>query len=381
MESRGGSVTHEILLNPRWPAEDLRFLRETAEEILRRHATEPSYVLSSSGTSAGTWRAIKLILLSRRAVEASASAVAKRFRLTASDRFAQLLPPFHVGGLGLETRARLVGAACEPLFGPDGRWDAEFFLRESKARGITVASLVPTQLHDVLRLQPEPWPELRCVWLGGAALSTGLERQARSLGWPLVPTYGMTETASMIAVREEDGCDLGFEILPHAAVEKTPEGRLRVRASSLATGYARRALDGALEWTPLSADGYVTEDHGDVRAGRLFVEGRGSEQIKVNGENVNLTVLRGILEEESVKRGVPTRDWHLLAMTDERRGACLVLAIRRGLPVADLRVAFEERVLPFERFQEIVEVEAIPRTELGKPREAELLNLLAARKS
>lgn len=372
-------MNHEILLNPRWPAEDLRLLRETAESVLSERMSESSYVLSSSGTSAGAWRAIKLIVLPRRSVEASARAVNRRFGLGPSDRLAQMLPSFHVGGLGLETRARLCGAECLPLFDGEGKWDPLHFAREARARRISVVSLVPTQLHDLLLQAPAPWPELRCVWLGGAALAPALEREARAKGWPLVLTYGMTETASMIAVREEADESRGFEVLPHARVDLTADGRLRIQASSLASGYARRTSEGAIEWTPISAEGYVTEDHGEIRDGRLFVSGRGGDQIKINGENVNLSVLRAILEEEALRLGLAPADVYLIARPDERRGASLSLVLRAGLESRELRSCYEGRVLPFERFSEVIEIEAIPRTELGKVREAELIAALRAR--
>lgn len=371
------SDQHEILLNPRWPRDDLLTLRSGAERILKSHATEPSLVLSSSGTSAGSWREIKLILLSKRAVLAGARAVSEHFRFSTADRLGDPLPAFHVGGLSVSARAFVSGAARVDLR-PRERWTPEDFRARAAGERVSVASLVPTQLHDVVERGLSPWPELRVLFVGGGALAPSLEEKARRAGWPLVLTYGMTETSAMIAVRAEPDGALHFRPLDGVIVSLTDEGLIKIQSPSLADGFARLTERGELLWTPIDRQGFVTEDHGRMYGDRFEVRGRGRDQVKINGENVNLNALRRIMDPIALALNVAPADWHLIARPDERHGHVIVLAVRRGVDGALLKKEFDRRTIPFENIRRIHRVADIPRTELGKVREELLLREIEA---
>ena len=49
-------------------------------------------------------------------------------------------------------------------------------------------------LAQLLALEKPAPPALRHALVGGAALSTDLARRAETAGWPIQPTYGMSET-------------------------------------------------------------------------------------------------------------------------------------------------------------------------------------------
>ncbi|MGA1411655.1 MAG: AMP-binding protein, partial [Prochlorotrichaceae cyanobacterium] len=91
-------------------------------------------------------------------------------------------------------------------------------------------SLVPTQLHRFLaELPPEGVDWLRrfaLIFVGGAALRDDLRDHARSLRLPLAPTYGMTETAGMVATLSPQGFLEGStsvgRLLPHCQVQFLP---------------------------------------------------------------------------------------------------------------------------------------------------------------
>ena len=69
------SPDSHVMLNPRWPSQDLARLQAAGQELILAHASEPSVVIASSGTSAGSWREIKLILLPKRAMLAAAESI------------------------------------------------------------------------------------------------------------------------------------------------------------------------------------------------------------------------------------------------------------------------------------------------------------------
>ena len=103
-------------------------------------------------------------------------------------------------------------------------------------------SLVPTQLARLLA-HPDGvafLQQLQLIWIGGAALPTPLADQARALQLPLVPCYGSTETAAMVAALPPDrflagepGCG---DPLVDVELRLAADGALEVRTDRLALG-------------------------------------------------------------------------------------------------------------------------------------------------
>src|SRR6266851_5614716 len=93
--------TH-LLLNPRTPAGD----RQRFELLAAAVPLEAHVWMATSGTTGVQ----KLTALSKKALLASAAAVNHHLDARASDAWCRVLPPFHVGGLGIEARAYLAGA-------------------------------------------------------------------------------------------------------------------------------------------------------------------------------------------------------------------------------------------------------------------------------
>src|SRR5947208_384616 len=98
----------------------------------------PAHVWVATSGSTG---ALKLVALSKRAILASAAAVNERLQSGSQDVWCRVLPHFHVGGLGIEARAHLAGARLI-----DMEWDAGAF---AGLRDVSLASLVPAQVHDL----------------------------------------------------------------------------------------------------------------------------------------------------------------------------------------------------------------------------------------
>jgi o-succinylbenzoate---CoA ligase len=167
------STDSHVLLNPRMPEEERRRLESLVVDL-------PGHVwLATSGTTG----ALKLTALSKRALLASAAAVNRHLQSDDRDVWLCVLPTFHVGGLGIYARAFLSGARVVT-----SGWE-----------DVTLASLVPAQVTDLVRDRVEAPPSLRAVVVGGGALSEELYAAARALGWPLLPSYGMTECCSQVA--------------------------------------------------------------------------------------------------------------------------------------------------------------------------------------
>ena len=183
-------------------------------------------------------------------------------------------------------------------------------------------------------------------------MSAELYRDARALGWPVLPSYGMTECCSQIATATHDGPEL--LLLDHLEAHVESDGRLAFTGSSLLTGYAtsnRAFVDPKVDgW-------FVSDDLGSVDGRVLEIEGRAGDVIKIGGELVNLRRLDRILE-------ALTPDAAIVAVPDERLGFVIHLAV--ACDPGTLREQFDARVAPFERIRAVHRVDTIPRSPLGK---------------
>ncbi|HJQ35584.1 MAG TPA: AMP-binding protein [Thermoanaerobaculia bacterium] len=339
--------TH-LLLNPRLPADERARLETmyAAAPRLRAHVW-----LSTSGTTGS----LKLVALSKQAILASAAAVNRHLESTSRDVWCCVLPTFHVGGLGIYARAFLSGARVIA-----SSWDPHSFVSLCNSEGVTLASLVPAQVRDLRGLRVPS--SLRAIVVGGGAFAD------EHAGWPLLPSYGMTETASQVATAKPGNPDL--VLLDHIEA-RIEAGHIALRGESLLTGYmverralARRQLPGGLKpaaphFEDPKRDGwFVTPDLGSIDGRILHVRGRSGDFVKIGGESVDLSRLDRILAEIEPNAAI-------VAAADERLGHVIHLAFAAA-DSERIVTAFNERVLPFERIRAVHRVDAIPRTPLGK---------------
>jgi O-succinylbenzoic acid--CoA ligase len=354
----------EVLLNPRLPPADAERLRAL---IARAGALDGHVWLTTSGATGR----LKPVALGKPAILASAAAVNAYLGSDARDVWLNPLPTFHVGGLGILARAHLSGAKVFSL----ARWDPSTYGAQLAAHTVTLTSLVPTQVFDLVRARIRPPSSLRAVVVGGGALAEGLSARARGLGWPLLPSYGATECASQVATAElgSGGARPRLRILPHAEIREDADGRLAIRSPALFTGYAG---EHGLE-DPKVDGWWRSADLGIVHEGWLTVRGRADDAIKVGGELVALDALQATLDLIRLDMLDPP-DAALFTLPDDRLGSAVHLAVAPNDPAraAALRERFDAGVLPFERIREVHCLEELPRTALGKVDRERLLAMV-----
>ena len=340
--------TH-LLLNPRMPEEERVRLGQLAAKFpLRGHVW-----IATSGTTG----ALKLTALSKSAILASAAAVNAHLGGDARDVWCNVLPPFHVGGLGIDARAHLSGARVITR-----AWDAHVF-----EEGMTLSALVPAQVRDLVDAGVRPPGSMRAIVVGGGALSEELDRAGRALGWPLLPSYGMTECCSQVATATLDSPDM--ILLSHLEGRVGSDGRLAFRGSSTLTGYA--LVDGS--FVDPKVDGwFITEDVGSIDGRVVRVEGRSGEFVKIGGESVDLARLDAIADAVARETGV---DAAIIAVPDARLGHVIHCAATSE--AGEFVEAFNGRVMPFERIRAVHRVDAIPRSALGKLQRSALLGRIS----
>ncbi len=306
--------------------------------------------------------------LSRGAFAAAAEASGARLGWREDDRWLLGLSFAHVGGLSILTRCL---AARRPVVVVSAsRFSAHELARAIERDRVTLLSLVPTQLRQFFELTPrwDPPAHLRAVLLGGAAADPALLRTGRERGWPLLATYGMTETCSQIATQPPE--DLARPVsegqtsappLPGFELRIVDDG-IQVRSPTLLTTYQPVGSHP----DPRTADGWlVTQDFGRIDpAGRLEVLGRRDDLIVTGGEKVvPLEVERVIASCAGVRAvcvfGVPDPVW------GQRVAAAIVLEDQL-LNLAGLQEAMRSRLSSHQRPRRLAILEEMPLSESGK---------------
>jgi O-succinylbenzoic acid--CoA ligase len=364
------SPAAHVALPPGVATEGLQSFVET------RFPNEGTCLFQTSGTDG----APKWVVLTKDGLQRSAKAVNAHFGITAADRWLLALPLWHVGGFGILARAF---AADSPVTALPGKWSPQAFTELATASKSTLASLVPTQVFDLVTAGLKAPKSLRVVLVGGAALSHDLEKAALDLGWPIRRTNGMTETASQVASQSLAGGEL--EVLSLWDLQTDGDGILTIRGPALAKGYVSAIEPGTWSWKAISADeGLRTRDRvslSEVGGKRVLrFTGREAGTIKILGEFVSLSRIQECLESLRLALGMTSGDAAVCDVPDERAGARLVLAFSAFSPsdAERLMKALNDDLRAFEQIETIREVPAIPRSELGKLRLEPLRMLLRA---
>lgn len=227
-----------------------------------------------------------------------------------------VLPLYHVSGLMQLVRAFLSGGR---IAFPDFKelQQGHFPLIED---GLLCLSLVTTQLQRLMTQErvASKLMLVRAVFVGGGPIPDSVAEQARQLRLPIILSYGMTETAAMVAAMPPDeflsGQTTAGRPLNHAQIdvmcgddtvcEVGRSGRIRISGQSLFKGY-RGSLHG------LEADGsYFTDDEGHFDAlGRLHVVGRADRLIISGGEKIDPREVEQVIRQTGAVKEVLAIGW------------------------------------------------------------------------
>ncbi|MCU0482807.1 MAG: alpha/beta fold hydrolase [Chloroflexi bacterium] len=343
--------------------------------------------------TSGTSGRPKAALLSHAALAASARAWTSA--LPPATGWLLCLGLDHVAGLGVAWRA--IGAGV-PLtivapFDP-----AAVLAALTDAPGPpSHLSLVPVQLARLLDVAAASArgavppgrrggvpPGLRAVALGGAPIPADLVARALAGGWPVIPTYGLTEGGSGVTALAADEAALhpgsAGRPLPGVRVRVSATGAdgvgaIEVRTPAVFGGYLGRPAETAAAFT---ADGWLrTGDLGRLDGdGRLSVVDRREDLIVCGGENVYPAEVEEVLVAQPaiIEAGV-------VARPDPTWGTVPVAGLVLRPDVADpgdesFRTWCRERLSPPKVPAVFARLEALPRTGSGKLRRRALRDRL-----
>lgn len=278
-----------------------------------------------------------------------------------------LLPLHHVSGLMAWLRTVFTGGDYLP---------ADWKAVEAGERPALPAggedwflSLVPTQLQRLLG-DPEAVDWLRgfrAVFVGGGPAWPELIDAGARARLPLAFSYGMTETAAMVAALLPEEFAAGRRgcgrALPHARITPSEDGRINIEAASLFRGY----------WPEYRAEGiWATDDLGCFdRHGGLHVLGRRDALVITGGEKVDPAEVEAALRatgrfSDVAVLGVPDAEWG-------ERVVALYPAADGTITVAPIL----SQLAPFKHPRRYIAVADWPRNAQGKVNRAALRSLAA----
>ena len=356
-----------VPVSPRSPQPELeRILADSRPRVLVRDAEvselpdpargdpDDAFVLYTSGTT-GPAKGVRLTAAN---MAASAAGCQAALGGAEGDRWLLCLSPHHVGGLAILYRSALAG---QPVISLD-RFQPAPVLEAIRAERPALVSLVPTMLVQLLEAGgADDLRRLKAILVGGAPAPAGLVREWAALGLPVCPSYGLTETASQVAVVPPGrAAELaGASGLAHSGARISIEaGEVVVEGPVVSPGYLNPALAGP------SGGSFRTGDAGRLDSeGVLWIEGRLDDAVITGGENVQPE------EVEAVLRAHPdVADAAVVGRPDQTWGQVLEALVVPARPVAPEALGgwCRERLASFKVPRKITFVRSLPRSEGGK---------------
>lgn len=356
----------EIFLgNPVWGEAE----RKQVQELLDKYPGETSslgwLMIPTGGTSGGE---IKFARHDSVTISSAVRGFARHFGLQKANAVG-VLPLYHVSGLMAWMRSAMTGGDYIP-----GDWKsiADGDLPELPERSDGwLLSLVATQLERLMNDNDAvDWLRgFRLIFVGGGPAWAGLRERATGLGLKLSPSYGMTETAAMIAALrpgdfEADASTYGSP-LPHARVDFDMQGMISITSEAVFRGYYPQRDDDRT---------FYSEDFGEFDfLGRVRVMGRRDGVIITGGEKVHPSEVESVLRmsrefSDVAVIGLPHHEWGqqvVVAYPAERRP---------NLDKVERIVRVE--LSPYKRPKHYVALDDWPRTDHGKLNRVKLLELV-----
>ena len=346
-----------FLMDPAWPVAERNRARRLLAKLARAkpRPTRGWLGLPTGGTSG----AVKFARHDEETLSAAVAGFREHFGLSQVNAIG-VLPAHHVSGLMARVRCAATGGTYV-----DWQWKAlEGDRRPVLRGGPWVISLVPTQLQRLLqsRVAVRWLRRFAIVFLGGGPVWPELAEAAARARLNISLSYGMTETAAMVAaVRPREflagdrssGCPL-----PHARVRLGRGGVVRVGGRSLFRGYAGGAA---------RRGEFVTGDLGERDAkGGLQILGRRDAVIITGGKKVHPAQVEAALRAtgkfpDVAVIGLPDREW-----------GEIVVACQPGGRGRATRVPALPGLSAYARPKRLVSVSPWPRNAQGKVDRARL---------
>ena len=273
-----------------------------------------------------------------------------------------VLPAFHVSGL--MTRVR-----CASTGGRHVAWEWKRLAAGEApeiSAGEWVVSLVPTQLQRLMELPPMiAWlRRMKIIFVGGGPIWPELADAASAAGLRVSLSYGLTETAAMVAaLRPEEflsGARSAGGVMPHARIAIDPVEQLAaIEGESVFRGY----------WPELrAARRFVTDDLARIdERGHVHILGRRDAVIITGGKKVHPTDV-----EAALRASGEFADVAVIGVADREWGEVVVACYPRPTSSTPDLTRAVAGLATYQRPKRFVAIDHWPRNAQGKLNRAAL---------
>lgn len=291
---------------------------------------------SISVKTSGSTGAPKIISLSKQFVSESARRTIEFFKLDSASHLHSCVGADYIGGKMMAVRSLISGCRFT--------WETPSNRPLSSLKPtdhISLLAVVPSQmLHLVQRL--DELPKIDNIIIGGSPIDNRLRSKIINTGLNAFETYGMTETASHIAIRRID--EEWFHTMKGINVNLDSRGCLVIVM-------------------PDNTE-IVTNDIAKLKNNKEFkIKGRADHIIITGGKKINP------IDVENKISTLVNGPFFISSLPDEKWGEKIVLCLEGDSGkenTDDILLKMKEVLLPFEMPKEIKFYKELPKTANGK---------------
>ncbi len=216
---------------------------------------------------------------------------------------------------------------------------------------------------------------------GGAAIDDDVVKDFRTLGFEVLPGYGMSETSPMISFTRPGGYRRGSAgQVMNANKVRIVDGEITAKGPNVMKGYYNRPVETADVirdgWMHTGDTGYVDGD------GHLFITGRKKEIIvtssgkNINPEEIEFKILNmsdsiseiGVFLKDDILQAILVPDFKKI----KEQGIVNIEEWMRG----DVIDRYNMQVSPYKKLKKIhITKDELPRTRMGKLKRFELASM------
>ena len=318
----------------------------TFEDFLNEWHNKEEFITAFTSGSTGEPKEIKL---PKDLVKASAERTINFFDITNKSHLHSCVSPDFIGGKMMAVRALLSGATLS-WETPSNTPLKEFITNEN----IDLLAVVPSQMIHLVE-NINKLPEIKNIIIGGAPIHPDLKKKIILSGLNAFETYGMTETASHIALRKVLDKDIPFTILPGIQISKDENNCLIIRVDD--------------------NDEIVTNDIVDLISEKeFFIKGRKDDVLITGGKKINPVEI-----EDKIAEFIPL-PYLVTGFPDEKWGEKVVLIIQKNpidFDIKELKTNLGNVLYNWEMPKEILFVKFLPKTSNDKIRRVKDPSLLS----
>lgn len=306
----------------------------TFEEFFAEWRNQAEFIKVKTSGSTGTPKEINLL---KSFLRESAKRTIRFFNIADGSRFHSCVSPDFIGGKMMAVRADISNGHLtweKPSNKP--------LLNVPQHEIIDLLAVVPSQMLHLID-NKDFLPKINNIIIGGSQISTPLRKKIAESGLNCYETYGMTETASHIALRKISSENLPFKTLPGIQVSADERDCLKINFEN---GFEIKTKDIA----------EILNPH------EFFIKGRIDNIILSGGRKINPK------EIEDKISSLISSPFIITGLEDEKWGQKVVLIIEDN-GVGKLKFnkeVFRSLLDSWEIPKEIYFVDKLPRTENGK---------------